>query len=63
VPIALMDARDGEFADQFRDLHAYLQQHYRAAGQVEFWGVTFDVLVDSRLTPVRTWGEGLPCYR
>jgi hypothetical protein len=63
VPIALMDAKDGEFADQFRDLHQYLQQHYRAAGQVEFWGVTFDVLADSRLTPARTWGEGLPCYR
>ena len=62
VPIALMNAQDSEFADQFRDLHDYLQQHYRAAGQVEFWGTTFDVLVDSRLTPAGTWGEGLPCY-
>ena len=63
VPIALMDAQDGEFAEQFRNLHQYLQQHYRPAGQVEFWGVTFDVLADSRLSPAGTWGEGLPCFR
>jgi len=63
VPIALLEPKDVEFAEEFRDLRQYLQQHYRAAGQVEFWGVTFDVLADTRLTPSGTWGEGLPCYQ
>jgi hypothetical protein len=63
VPIVLMDPEDGEFADQFRDLHAYVRQHYQAAGRIEFSGITFDVLADSRIPPARTWTNGLPCFR
>ena len=63
VPIALLEPGDVEFADQFRGLHQYVQQHYRQAGQVEFWGVRFDVLADSRIPPTGTWAGGLPCYR
>jgi hypothetical protein len=63
VPIVLMDPEDGEFADQFRDMHAHVRQHYRAAGRIEFLGVAFDVLVDSRIVPARTWTNGLPCFR
>ncbi len=63
VPVALVDPNDREFADEFRGLHAHLQQHYRAAGQVEFWNIRFDVLVDGRIPPTRTWADGLPCYR
>jgi hypothetical protein len=62
VPIALVEPSDREFADEFRGLHEYLRRHYRPAGQVEFWNVQFDVLVDSRITPTGTW-EQLPCYR
>jgi hypothetical protein len=63
VPVALVEPGDGEFADQFRGLHQYVQQHYRAAGRIEFSGVGFEVLVDARIPPTGTWTNGLPCYR
>jgi hypothetical protein len=64
VPIALVEPEDREFADVFPGLHQYLQQHYRPAGQVAYWNVRFDVLVDARITPIGTWMDsGLPCYR
>ncbi len=63
VPIALMNPEDDEFMREFQGLHQYLQEHYRAAGQVEFWGTRFDVLVDARIPPTGTWAEQLPCYR
>ena len=63
VPIALVDPVDHEFADQFQGLHDYVRQHYRTAGQLKFLDVRFDVLVDARITPARTWAHGLPCYR
>src|SRR6185503_3360827 len=62
VPVALVEPGDGEFADQFRTLHQYVQQHYRAAGRIEFSGVDFEVLVDARIAPTGTWTNGLPCY-
>jgi len=62
VPIALMNPEDREFMDEFRGLYQYLQGHYRAAGQVEFWGTRFDVLVDARIAQTGTWAERLPCY-
>jgi hypothetical protein len=63
VPIALMNPEDHEFMEVFPGLDQHLQQHYRAAGQVEFWSGRFDVLVDARIPPSGTWAEGLPCYR
>lgn len=62
VPIALMNPEDREFMTEFPGLYGYLQQHYRAAGQVEFWGHRFEVLVDARIPPTGTWEERLPCY-
>jgi hypothetical protein len=62
VPIALLDPSDREFEEKFDGLYRYLRQHYRRAGQVEFWNVRFDVLVDSRLAPAGTWGGELPCF-
>jgi hypothetical protein len=63
VPIALVDPDDGELADSFPALKDYLAEHYRPAGRVEFWGSDFDVLVDPRIPPGGTWGDGLPCFR
>ena len=63
VPIALVDPEDHEFMDEFKGLHQYLQQHYRVAGQVEYWNDRFDVLVDVRIPPTGTWAQKLPCYR
>ena len=63
VPVALMNPEDDEFMREFQGLYQYLQQHYRAAGHVEFWGNRFEVLVDARIPPTGTWAQGLPCYR
>jgi hypothetical protein len=63
VPIALVNPGDTDLGDSFPALKAYLGEHYRPAGRVEFWGSTFDVLVDPRIAPTRTWDDGLPCYR
>ena len=63
VPIALMDPEDSEFMDEFQGLYQYVRQHYRPAGQVEFWDDRFDVLVDARIPPTGTWAQRLPCYR
>jgi hypothetical protein len=63
VPIVLMDPQDHEFAEQFQGLHQHVQQHYRPAGQVEFWNVRYDVLVDERIAPAGTWMDALPCFR
>jgi len=63
VPIALVNPDDDDLGDSFPALKAYLQEHYRPAGRVEFWGSHFDVLVDPSIPPSRTWDDGLPCYR
>jgi hypothetical protein len=63
VPIVLMNPEDHEFRDEFQALHQHLQEHYRAVGQVEFWNIRFDVLVDSSIPSTGTWMQRLPCYR
>jgi hypothetical protein len=63
VPVALVEPEDSEFAEQFEGLHDYVRRHYRHAGHLTFLDVRFDVLVDARITPARTWAHGLPCYR
>ena len=62
VPIALMDPEDSRVHGRVPRAVPVLQQHYRAAGQVEFWDDRFDVLVDARIPPTGTWAQRLPCY-
>jgi hypothetical protein len=65
VPIVL--ASTGEPYADFKGAHpsidAYLADHYRRAGEIDFDGAAFVVLVDSRIPPAGTWGaRSLPCY-
>lgn len=65
VPIVLASGGDAyaAFTGSFPRVGAYLQEHYRQAGQIDFAGADFRVLVDTRIPPARTYGSrSLPCY-